>query len=499
MKRIFHAVPAVAAMAAMCVIGASCSKTDPALPMPSLNESLLALTAQSVGSDASVQAYDHCSQILAKGVFNSRTVANQEVATAKQRRFLCSQSESSLSDFLYGYMSEKSNRSSNSAASANIGLDMVEESLPVGFKAGGSSQNGDSQAREYTKEDAKAHASNFRTMYCSAGDQSNHVEKTYDMMEQIADQNILSAWQSCITKNQGGFFCHAQESGDQILVTLKWDPSDLARTVLPTVSLNWQTTDNLELASRALPAQIGAGTGLPVTFKRKNEDKVSALQVVASDGAGRVNFTCSRSIPAIRKGSVIEHPRCGVALYQEGVVELKKGRGPQCGVEKYGEARTAACGVETWASGSDLECPGARPARTYRHSVETTCGGEVVDYMLKCREDSHKRVSTYSTTSNWCSKMELQKKCVGGVCVSAHVPVVRDRLTASFVCEQPGIPATCVAERFGVATYKQCRHESHGVELYGECPHKDFGEIKERRPAFGVERYNSCFVYFDER
>jgi len=464
-----------------------------------VDESLLALTAQSVSSDVSAKAYDHCSQVLGKGVFNTRKIENDEIATARQRRFMCSQTEESLADFLYGYMSEKGKRTSSSSASANIGIDMVEESIPVGLKAGGSSQNGNAQSREYSKEDARAHASNFKSMYCSDSDQSNRIEKTYDMMEQIADENIISAWQSCITKNQGGFFCHAQETKDQILVTMKWDPSDLARNVLPSVKLDWQTMDNLVSVSRALPTQLGAGTGLAVTFRRKDEDKASALQVIASDDTNKVNFACSRSIPAVRKGSMIEHPRCGVALYREGVVETVKGRGPQCGVERYSEARTAACGVETWSTGSDLNCPGSRPAQTYKQSVESNCGGKISEETLTCREGTHKRVSPYSVSTSLCSKMELQKKCVRGVCVSAHVPVVRDRETATFECEMPGIPASCAAERFGVDSYKLCRHESHGVEMYGQCSHKGFGEIKERLPKFGVERYNSCFVYFDER
>jgi hypothetical protein len=464
-----------------------------------INESLLALTAQSVSGDASAKAYEHCSQILSQGMFNTRKVGNDEVAIAKQRGFLCSHTEQSLSDFLYRYMADKSTRASNNSANAKFGMDLVEESLPVGFKFDASSQDRNSSSRDYTKEDAKSHASSFIAKYCSGSDQSSHVEKTYDMMEQIVDPGVVSAWQSCITKDQGGFFCHAEESDDQILVTLKWDPSDLARTVLPAVKLNWQTMDNLELASRDLPGHMGAGTGLPVTFRRKDETRPAALQVVAMDSGNNVNFACSRAIPAVRKGSRIEHKNCGVSLYNEGVIETRKGRGPQCGVELYKVARTAACGVEAWRKGSDMNCPGSTPPKRYYRNAESTCGGQIQESTLACIQPSHIRTGSMRIEKSWCTKMELQKTCVAGVCASAHVPVVRNRETVSYACEEPGRPQTCEAERFGAGTYKSCRHASNGVELYAECNHKDFGEIRERRPQFGVEKYNSCFVYFDER
>lgn len=464
-----------------------------------INESLLALTAQSVSSDASAKAYDHCAQILEKGLFNTRKVGNDEVRIANQRAYFCSQTEQQLSDYFHSYMANKSNQGSNSSANAKFGMDLVEESLPVGFKAEGSTQNGSTNVREYTADDAKAHASRFHAEYCSAADQSGHVAKTYDMMEQIADQGVVAAWQACITKDQGGFFCHAEESDDQIMVTLKWDPSDLARTLLPSVKLNWQTTDNLELASLDLPDHMGAGTGLPVTFRRKNEDRPAALQVVASDAGHNVNFACSRSIPAVRKGSKIEHPHCGVALYKEGVIETKKGRGPQCGIELNNLARTAACGVESWRNGSDMNCPGSIPARRYYRDTESNCGGHIDESRLECIQPSHSHVGSMRKSESWCTKMELQKTCVAGICASMHIPVVKNRESGTYACEEPGRPQSCDAERFGAGTYKPCRHESHGVELYSECPHKDFGEIKERRPEFGVEKHNSCFVYFDER
>ncbi len=463
------------------------------------NESMLALTAQSVSSDASAKAYEHCSQILAQGVFNTKKVGNEEVAIANQRGFLWSHSEQTLSDFLYQYMADKSTRATNNSNNIKLGMDLVEESLPIGFKFDASSQNGNSNSRDYTKEDAKAHASSLIVKYCSESDRSSHIAKTYGMMEQIVDPGVVTAWQACITKDQGGFFCHAQETDDQILVTLKWDPSDLARTVLPAVKLNWQTTDNLELASRELPGHLGAGTGLPVTFRRKDETKPAALQVVAGDSGNNVNFACSRSIAAVRKGSRIEHKNCGVSLYNEGVIETKKGRGPQCGAELFKVARTAACGVESWRKGSDMNCPGSEPAKRYYRNTESTCGGHIDEASLSCMNPSHVRIGQMRMEKSWCTKMELQKTCVAGVCVSAHIPVVRDRETAIYACEQPGRPQTCEAERFGAGTYKSCRHESNGVELFAECNHKDFGEIRERRPQFGVEKYNSCFVYFDER
>lgn len=449
-------------------------------------DQLLALAGQSVGQDVSQSAYQQCSQILAGGVFNSRKVSDDETAEARYRRYLCSSSDLELEDYLYQYMTDDSNSSANNSSSGGLGIKAVVESVPVEFSANSGNQSGSSQARKYSREDAKAHAKRFRSMFCSEEDQSSRVDKTYDMMELIADKNIIDAWKECITKKQGGFFCHAQESHDDIQLNLGWDPSDLARTVLPSVELEWITTSNLIKLSDNLPPKLGTGSGIPVLFRRQDEDKPSSLQVVARDSSGKVNFSCSRSIPPKRKGSVIEHPKCGVELYREGVVALVKGRGQQCGVERYAEARSRHCGVERYAVGSDLDCPGSIKRITYRMNHQSTCGGKLKPIHFACKNTGDSRLGgEYKWTSS----------CSGGV----HGPLVGTRQHITFMCTTPGIPASCRDERFGVETYNSCRHPDHGVDLYAECPHRDFGEIKERRPEFGVEQYKSCFVYFDER
>jgi hypothetical protein len=463
-----------------------------------IDPSLMALTAQSVTSDASNKAYDHCSQILAKGVFNSRHVEDDYQATAKQRRFLCSQSEESLEDLFFNYMSDKSNRASAASGKASAGLELVVDSLPVGFQVGGEGQSSGSSASEYTRETAKAHASNFKNQHCSESDESNEVEKTYDMLEQIADENIINAWRTCISKNQGGFFCHAEENDGHVLLNLKWEPSDLARSVLPVVKLNWLTTDNLELVSRELPGHLGAGSGTPVAFRRHDDERVSALQVAATDESGQVSFSCSRKIPAVRRGSMIEDRRCGVALYREGIVEVKKGRGPQCGIQLYNLARTPVCGVERYTRGPDMSCPGSTAAHQYRKEFETSCGGDIESYHTECTSPGD-RLLDINTSSSTCMGKDTIRSCVGGLCKKIEVPALKSRRSGYALCEKPAVAGECELPKFGVADYSSCRHESHGVELYSECTHRDFGEIKERRSQFGVEKYNSCFVYFDER
>lgn len=449
-------------------------------------EQLLALAGQSVGQDVSQTAYQQCSQILANGVFNTRKISNDEQAEARYRRYLCSSVDSDLENHLYQYMTDDSSASANRNSSGGVGIKAIVDSLPVEFSANSANQSGNSQARKYTREDAKKHAQRFRSMFCSEEDQSSRVDKTYDMMELIADNNIVDAWRDCITQKQGGFFCHAEEAHDDIQLNLGWDPSDLARTVLPSVDLEWLTTSNLVQLSQNLPGQLGTGSGIPVMFRREDDDKPSSLQVVARDPSGKVNFSCSRSIPPKRKGSVIEHPKCGVELYNEGVVSVANGRGKQCGVEKYAEARSPKCGVELYAQGSDLNCPGSLPAKAYRRAQQSTCGGSLKPVHFTCTNPGDIKVSgDYRWTSS----------CSGGV----NGPLVGTRKHVSFVCKTSGTPASCRDQRFGVETYKACRHPDHGVDLYAECPHRDFGEIKERRPEFGVERYRSCFVYFDER
>ncbi|MEY4632094.1 MAG: hypothetical protein RIQ81_2214 [Pseudomonadota bacterium] len=472
-------------------------KQKHASPDP-VDPALMALTAQSVTSDASHQAYDHCSQILAKGVFNTRRVEDDYLATARQRRFLCAQTESALEEIFFDYMSDKSKRTSAASGKGKSGMDLVIDSLPVGFTIEGEGQSSGSQDKEYTRETAKAHASNFKAQHCSESDESNQVEKTYDLLEQIADENIVDAWKACISKNQGGFFCHAEDNDGHVLLNLKWEPSDLAREVLPVVQLNWQTTENLELASRSLPVQLGAGSGTPVAFRRVKEDQVSALQVSATDAQGQVSFSCSRKIPAVRKGSMIEDRRCGPALFREQVVEVKKGRGPQCGVQAFSEARSSVCGVERYRSGPDMSCPGSSAAHQYKKAFETTCGGSVETYHTACNSPADRQLEVRSSTSP-CVVTEMVEKCVLGICRRVEVPAVKTRHDGSVLCEMPAVPGVCELPALGVEAWKSCRHESHGIELYAECRHKDFGEIRERRPEFGVEKYNSCFIYFDER
>lgn len=479
-------------------IGLAPAKKQPRQATDTVDPSLLALTAQSVTSDASHKAYDHCSQILAKGVFNSRHVEDDYQASAKQRRFLCSQTEQSLEDLFFNYMSDKSNRASSASGKGSAGMDLVVDSLPVGFKVAGEGQSSGTSASEYTRETARAHASNFKSQHCSESDESNQVEKTYDLLEQIADENIVSAWRACISKNQGGFFCHAEENDGHVLLNLKWEPSDLAREVLPVVKLNWQTMDNLELVSRELPAQLGAGSGAPVAFRRRDDGRISALQVAATDASGQVSFACSRKVSAVRRGSMIEDRRCGVALYREGVVEVLKGRGPQCGVQLFNSARTPACGVERYSQGADMSCAGSQAAHQYKVEFETSCGGAIESYHTQCASPGDRQLEV-NASGSMCMSREKVRRCIGGICREIEVPAMKTRHSGHALCEKPAMPGVCEMPQFGVAEYKSCRHESNGVELYSECTHKDFGEIKERRVQFGVEKYNSCFVYFDER
>ena len=451
-------------------------------------EQLLLFAAQSVSGEASSEANAACSQILTNGIFNTNSVDKTDLAQAQDRRQMCSQSEQWLQDYIYSAMSDESDRSSASGSGTKFGFDLIEKSLPASRSVSAdldhTNQNSSADRKKYTKEDAKHHAENFRAMYCSASDTSTASENTYAMKNRVVDQGIVKAWEACITKSQGGFFCHAEDTETHVLMQIKWVPTALAAPVLPRVRLTWQTLENLEVPGVALPATLGAGSGLSVALRRNNPDQPSALQVNASDGGNNVNFSCSRSVKPFRKGSVRLHTRCGVALYNEGTISLNKGRGPACGIEKYNEARTPSCGVESLKVGSDMNCAGSIVASSYFKSEESSCGGRIEDYHLACNDSSHVRIREPRRTSSSCwNKPTLDWR-------------TRDQV--SFICSIPDRPGTCRAERFGVEAYNSCRHPNHGIAEYAECHHASFGDVKERRPEFGVERYNSCFVFNDE-
>jgi hypothetical protein len=287
-------------------------------------------------------------------------------------------------------------------------------------------------AQSYDDQLAVFDARQIRHAFCNNQSAESFSTRAVESFKSVASEVTLDKYNACVRARSYGLRCDAVAKNDLVSALIRWEPTELVRSYLPRVALDWSGLVNLS-AKDSLPKVIGIGSGISISLVKNNKNTESVLGVTASDASGQFSFACNMVVPLRSSDSSLRvlkrDPSCGVDLFREQVA-------PECGVDSYRLARSEACGIELHKEQRSLACGIER--YNARHDCDI-CGQ--AGPFGGCRQ-----------------------------------------------CEHPmfGVAAyrSCRHVDHGAELYAECRHERHGVAQYRTC----------RRQEFGVERYKECLV-----
>ena len=291
----------------------------------------------------------------------------------------------------------------------------------------------------YTTAMAAADASYIKKNYCNDLSTESFKSRAGESFKSIVSGVTLDKYNACVRAKSYGLYCDASANGDAVTATVRWEPSELVRDVLPRVALDWAGMSNLKTVN-TLPEKLGIGSGYVVTFAREDVNAGSVFALTASDHGKSVNFACKVEIPGAPP--VVEVPK-----------KIKKtGRFPVCGVESYALGQSVVCGVASYVTTRAAVCG----VELYRSGRNPVCGVESYNERHDC---------------DICG----QAGPFGG-------------------CRQ------CSNPSFGVNQYKDCRNAANGPELFAECSSEANGVAAYnscRHPSFGIDQYKECEIEVD--
>ena len=275
-------------------------------------------------------------------------------------------------------------------------------------------------------------AKQIRRVFCNNQSAESFSSRAVESFKSVASEVTLDKYNACVRARSYGLRCDATSKHDLVSAIIRWEPTELVRSYLPRVALDWSGLVNLS-ARDSLPKVLGLGTGVSVALVKSNKNSDSVLGVTASDASGQFSFACNMVVSAnsdqSSAGNIKRDPSCGVELFKEQA-------SPECGVENYKIARSDACGVEIHKEQRSLACGVERYHA--RHDCDL-CGQ--AGPFGGCRQCEHPAFGVASYRS-------------------------------------------CRHVDHGAELYSECRHEQHGVAQYRSC----------RRAEFGVERYKECLI-----
>lgn len=348
---------------------------------------------------------------------------NESVMTddSKLMDAVCSLDDMQIAHFL----KESHNQKQSDSHSVSLLVDAVikKDSMK------GDLRYNDTSSNEYSDDFARSDASVVRRVFCSNRSAESFKASASESFKSIVSPITLEKFNACVRAKSYGLYCDAALSGDEILVTVRWEPTDLVRDVLPVVALDWGAASGFQ-AKGELPKVLGIGSGYSVGFKRDNESSGKVIGVTGHDRGHNFNFSCRVDLDKKLTTATWRKTRraeCGIEL-------ARSGEGIECGVKSYKALRSAVCGVES-----------------YKLARSRACGVERYNEKHDC---------------DICG----QSGVFGGCNKCAHI---------SF-----GVAAyrECSDQSHGVLQYTQCEHPTHGAETYHSCRH----------PSFGVELYREC-------
>ncbi len=348
----------------------------------------------------------------------------QESVTADDSHVLdavCSLDDMQMANLL------KESRHSNRTSNHNMSL--LADTLTQHGKIKGDLRYNDSNVNEYSDDFAKQDALIIRKVYCAERSAESFKATASESFKSIVSPLTLEKFNACVRAKSYGLYCDASVSGDKVIMTVKWEPIDLVRDILPAVALDWGAASNFQ-ATAELPKVLGIGSGYTVSFTKHDSRSGNVVGVSAHDRGRNFNFSCRLDLEKRKPFTPwvkTRRPECGVEL-------AKSGEGIECGAKSYKRLRSAVCGVES-----------------FKVARSRACGVE----RYKSRHDC-----------DLCGQSNL----FGGCNKCAHVSFGVDEYRE------------CSDLSHGVALYSECEHPTHGPETFYSCRHVNFG----------VELYREC-------
>jgi hypothetical protein len=367
-----------------------------------------------------------CLQILLSDAKDIYVVDQDETSWDKSKNVFCAMTESQQT-----HMFTEAHRL---RGSRNNQPRFFMDALTSSGKFTGRLNYENGSVTDYSDAMASQDASMARDILCSDRSKDEYREAALQSFKSVVSPMTMDKFNACVSSRSYGLKCKLDGAGDDVKVTLRWEPTELVRSFLPMVALTVQPVDGAAVMGDA-PKTVGVGSGVVVPLKISDGFKGAIFSAQAQDRGGNFNFSCQASFADLRRQAEPAkvygpHESCGVELYAVGTGEIcgpksfKPARSPQCAPEIYRSSRGPECGVESYNQKHDC----------------AICG----------------------QAGPW-----------GG-------------------CKQ------CASPAFGVASYKECRRASFGVELFSECRAPSHGveewqSCRDRQ--FGVEKYRSCEHY----
>jgi hypothetical protein len=334
-----------------------------------------------------------------------------ETDVAKARDVICAQSEENITHILRESHAQRGAKSNQFA--------LIIDSLSQYGKNIGKLNYNSTTTHEYSDALASADARSVRAAMCEDRSADTFRNAALSSFKSIASGVTMDKFNACVMARSFGLRCRIVSQGDQILASVRWEPTEIVRGFLPMVALKIDGLSNVKTTSEP-PKTLGVGSGVNVAVEWLEGAQDGIFAATATDRSGQYAFSCQAPVSRVPHKKMGRLPQCGVAAYN-------LGSGPICGVKSYLVARSPNCGPELFVAARRAEC--GIEAYKSRHDCDV-CGQNAP--FGGCRQ-----------------------------CASPLFGVERYR--------------ECRREQFGVELYAECRNISHGVEEYSSCRDASFG------------------------
>jgi len=334
-----------------------------------------------------------------------------ETDASKARDVVCAQSEESLVHLL------QESHAQRGAKSNQFGL--IIDSLSKYGKNIGKLNYNTTSSHEYSGGLATADAHTIRAAMCSDQSAENYRQTAISSFKSIASAVTMDKYNACVTARSYGLRCKVVVKGDQIMASVRWEPTELVRGFLPTVALKVDGLANLK-TSADIPKTLGVGSGINIPMEWLEGAKDGIFAAAATDRSGQYVFSCQTPVARAPHKKTGRFAQCGIDSFN-------MGSGAVCGVKSYILARSPNCGPEIFMAARRAEC--GVESYNSRHDCDI-CGQS--GPFAGCKQ-----------------------------CSSPLFGIERYK--------------ECRREQFGVERYAECRNISHGVEEYSSCRHESFG------------------------
>ena len=157
----------------------------------------------------SSDSFDHCAQVLSKGIYNSDTF-NEDL---QSKEYLVS-NVCTVLDTYSGSNDERWEKdcgSSSGGSSAGLDIDAVIKAVPVGLGASYANSNSNQWCQDAGTR--KAYRNAWYQSMCSNNSHNSYIVKnSYHVMTKI-NPGVVDAWSQCVTQKYDGLSCAGKRAG----------------------------------------------------------------------------------------------------------------------------------------------------------------------------------------------------------------------------------------------------------------------------------------------